>query len=281
MKPLIGIHLSFWQEQWNDDLRPLIGKAKRAGYDIAEFPLLSPGKLDYAGLRSELDDLGMKATCSTGLGLETDITSPNEEIRKSGITYLRSCIEGARKLDSPILAGVTYAPWAVFPSDDFDLRRKQCIQSMKEVAQMGQDNGVTICMEVLNRFEGYLINTAKQGVELIKEIDHENIKLQLDTFHMNIEEDDIGDAIRTAGVHLGHLHCVGNNRKIPGEGHIPWKDVRDAINEINYKGSIVAETFVNPAGEVGRGLFIWRPLAANLDEAASKSATFLRDLFSN
>ncbi len=90
MKPLIGIHLSFWQEQWNDDLRPLIGKAKRAGYDIAEFPLLSPDKLDYAGLRSELDDLGMKATCSTGLGPETDITSPSEDIRKSGITYLRS-----------------------------------------------------------------------------------------------------------------------------------------------------------------------------------------------
>ena len=277
MKRLIGIHLSYWQEQWSDNLLPLIGKAKQAGFDIAEFPLLMPDKLDYASLKGELDRLGMKATCSTGIGPETDITSPNREIRKAGIDYLRSCIEGARKLGSPILAGVTYAPWGVFPTDDLKMRRKQCVRSMQELAQIGHDNDITICMEVLNRFEGYLINTAAQGLALANEIDRENIKLQLDTFHMNIEEDDIGDAIRTAGSYLGHLHCVENNRKPPGEGHIPWNDVRDAVNAIDYQGSIVAEIFVNPVGEVGRGLSIWRPLAADLDEAAS----YLRNLFSD
>ena len=276
---LIGIHLSYWQVCWDDDLRPLIGKAHRAGFDVAEFPLVVPTKLDYAGLRATLGDLDMHASCGTGLGPATDITHPDRAVRDAGLAHLRACLQGAALLGSPVLGGVTYAPWALFPSDDLAARRRQCIASLREVSVIAADHGVTVCLEVLNRFEGYLINTVTQGLEILDAIGSPSLKLHLDTFHLNIEEDDIGAALRQAGSQLGHLHCVENNRKVPGQGHIPWAQVRDAVNAIAYRGYVVAEAFVNPAGEVGRGVFIWRPLADDLDAAARQAAAFLKREF--
>lgn len=272
----IGIHLSYWQTQWDDDLLPLIGKAHQAGFDVAEFPLLFPDQLDYQQLRGELDNLGMRASCGTGLGPDTDVTHPEKSIRQAGIDHLRACLEGASLLGSPGVGGVTYAPWGLFPQDDWGERRKRCIESLKEVVLIASDNNVSIFMEVLNRFEGYLINTVSQGLEIIHEVGSDHLKLHLDTFHLNIEADNISDEIRAAGSHLGHFHLVANNRKIPGDGHIPWTEVKTALIDINYQGYLVAETFVNPEGEVGRGLFIWRELASDLDRSARNAADFIK-----
>ena len=272
----IGIHISYWQTQWDDDLFPLIQKAKTAGFDVAEFPLLFPNDLDYPRLRAELENLEMQASCGTGLNPTTDITSPDSVIRNAGIKHLRVCIEGASKLGSPGLGGVTYAPWGFFPEDDWSVRRKRCVESLKEAVKIAEDNQVTIHMELLNRFEGYLINTVEQGISIIKEVNSNYLKLHLDTFHLNIEADQIGDEIRAAGKFLGHFHLVANNRKIPGKGHIPWAEVRQALIDVNYQGYLVAESFVNPAGEVGRGLFIWRPLSDDLDLAAAQASLFIK-----
>lgn len=276
MRP-IGIHLSFWQTQWSDPLWPLIAKAKTAGFDVAEFPLLAPDQLDFAQLKADLDNRTMRASCGTGLGPDTDITHPAADIRRAGISFLQQCLESAATLGSPVLGGVTYAPWAVFPGDDRMERRKNCIRSLQSVGRRAGDLGITLCVEVLNRFEGYLLNTVEQGLALLSEVDSPYIKLHLDTFHMNIEEDNIADAIRRAGSHIGHFHCSENNRKVPGEGAIPWSDVFQALHTINYQGYLVVESFVNPAGEVGRGLFIHRNLATtDLNHAAHRAATFLK-----
>lgn len=277
----IGIHLSYWQVSWSDDLEPLILKAKMAGFDIAEFPLLNPLGLDYERLRNALVAEDMLASGCTGLGPTADISSPDPGVRQAGLDHLQTCFEGAEKLGSPILGGVTYAAWGVFPDQDFRQRRDICIQSLRIAGEMAADHGVTLCLEVLNRFEGYIINTVEQGIQLLNEVGHPNIKLHLDTFHMNIEEDNIFEAIINAGNYLGHFHCVENNRKIPGEGHIPWLEVQKALQTINYQGYLVTEAFVNPAGEIGRGLSIWRPLADDLDRAACRAAEFLKHEVAN
>jgi D-psicose/D-tagatose/L-ribulose 3-epimerase len=277
MANAIGIHLSFWQTQWSDNLLPLIGRAKKAGFEVAEFPLLQPTDLDFPALRRELDRLEMLASCSTGLGPDTDITDPDPEIRERGLDHLYRCLEGASLLGSPLLGGVTYAPWAVFPDSGLEERRENCIRSLRKAAKRAEDLGITLCMEVLNRFEGYLINTVAQAAEIIREVGSPNLKIQLDTFHLNIEADSLGEEIRRAGTDLGHFHCVANNRKPPGAGHIPWDEVRAALKAVDYQGYLVAETFVSPLGEVGRGLFIWRTLADDLDTAARQAADFIRE----
>jgi D-psicose/D-tagatose/L-ribulose 3-epimerase len=117
---------------------------------------------------------------------------------------------------------------------------------------------------------------AEWGLELLADVNSPCIKLHLDTFHLNIEEENIADAIRTAGPWLGHLHCSENNRRRPGAGHIPWTAVRQALDDIGYTGWIVMESFVRPEGEVGRTLSIWRPLADDLDAEAQAGARFMR-----
>jgi D-psicose/D-tagatose/L-ribulose 3-epimerase len=136
-------------------------------------------------------------------------------------------------------------------------------------------------MELLNRFEGYLINTVEQGLEIIAAVGSDYLKLHLDTFHLNIEADHIGNAIRLAGDRLGHFHAVENNRKVPGQGHIPWSEVGQALDDIHYAGTVVSESFLSPAGEVGRGLYIWHPPLSDLDQAARQTAEFLRRCFAN
>ncbi|MDY6873732.1 MAG: sugar phosphate isomerase/epimerase family protein [Chloroflexota bacterium] len=277
MKQKIGIHLSYWQESWSDPLLPLIGKAKQAGFEVAEFPLLAPAALDFTELRAELDSQRMAASCGTGLGAETDITSPDPAIRKLGLEHLQACLQGAAALGSPVLVGLTYAPWGVFPVDDRARRREQCIESLKFLGDIAAATGVRLCMEVVNRFEGYLINTVEQGLALLEEVNHPSLALHLDTFHMNIEEEDLPTAIRLAGAHLGHFHCVSNTRKAPGTGHLDWDGIRDALIDINYSGYFVAETFVRPVGEVGSGMYIWRELAPDLTENARETARFIRE----
>jgi D-psicose/D-tagatose/L-ribulose 3-epimerase len=277
----IGIHLSYWQENWSDELQPLIIKAFQSGYDLVEFPLLLPLQLDYSRLRNTLDELGMVASCSTGLSSKNDITDPSSTTRKAGIDHLRACIEGASRLGSPVLAGLTYAGWGVFPSDDRMNRWNQCIESLRIVSQIGKDYGITICLEVVNRFEGYLLNTVEQGLDLLAELSCSNIKLHLDTFHLNIEENCMGDAIRSAGPWLGHFHANENNRKAPGIGHIPWQAVAQSLKAINYQGFIVSETFINPTGEVGYGMNIWQLQNHDLDIAAKSGLGFLQRVFNN
>jgi D-psicose/D-tagatose/L-ribulose 3-epimerase len=277
MKHKIGIHLSYWQENWSDPLLPLIGKAKQAGFDVAEFPLLAPEALDYPTLRAELDAQGMAASCGTGLGPETDITSPDPEVRRRGLAHLQACLNGAAALGSPVLGGLTYAPWGVFPEGNRAQRRAQCIESLKAAGEMAAAVGVRLCLEVVNRFEGYLVNSVEQGLALLAEVGHQALALHLDTFHMNIEEDDLPAAIRLAGDRLGHLHCVSNSRKAPGSGHLNWPGIREALQGIDYKGYLVAETFVRPVGEVGSGMYIWRELAPDLGRNAGETARFLRE----
>lgn len=275
MRPL-GIHLSYWQTSWSDDLLPIIRQARQAGFDGAEFPLLDPQTMDFRILKTKLDDEGMRATCSTGLNAYTDLTHPDSAIRKAGLAHLRRCLQGASILGSPVLVGVTYAGWGVFPEEDLLARRLNCIRGLREAGKLAGDLGITLCLEVLNRFEGYLIPTVQKGLELLAEVNDPNIKLHLDTFHLNIEEADIQGAICSAGAKVGHFHCSENHRGLPGSGHIPWLAVKAALDEISYSGWIVIESFIRPEGEVGRGLFIWQPRGDDLDGMARQAVDFLR-----
>jgi len=153
------------------------------------------------------------------------------------------------------------------------------IASMKKAIKAAEDNDVFFNVEVVNRFEQYLLNTAQEAVDYVKEVNSPNIQILLDTFHMNIEEDTISDAIHTAGKYLGHVHIGENNRKPPGYGHIPWDELASALKDINYQGAIVMEPFLIPGGQVGRDIKVWRDMSVgvDMDEEARKALHFMRN----
>ena len=99
---------------------------------------------------------------------------------------------------------------------------------------------------------------------------------------MNIEEDSIGDAIRSAKGVLGHFHIGECNRKTPGTGRMPWNEIFTALDDIDYKGAIVMEPFVKTGGQVGSDIRVFRDLSSNadiqkMDDMAAAAAKFVKE----
>ena len=137
---------------------------------------------------------------------------------------------------------------------------------------------VVMGIEPLNRFETSFINLATQVIEVVDRVDSPGCKIMLDTFHMNIEETHMGDAIRAAGPRLVHLHTCENDRGAPGTGHVPWNDVAQALKDISFDGPVVIESFTAKVKSIARAAAIWRPLAPTQDAIAFDGLAFLRKL---
>jgi D-psicose/D-tagatose/L-ribulose 3-epimerase len=149
---------------------------------------------------------------------------------------------------------------------------------MKAAIKAAEDNNVILNMEVVNRFEQFIMNTCDEAIAYVEAVGSPNAKILLDTFHLNIEEDFVGQAIIKAGGKLGHFHIGENNRMPPGYGHIPWTEIGAALRQINYQGYVVMEPFVMPGGQVGSDIKVFRNLSAgmDLDEEARKALLFMR-----
>ena len=158
------------------------------------------------------------------------------------------------------------------------------VKNVREIGKVAGDCGVDYCLEVLNRFEGYLLNTAAEGAAFVREVDVPAVKLMLDTFHMNIEEDSMGGAIRSAKGLMGHFHTGECNRRVPGQGRMPWREIGEALREIGYDGTVCMEPFVRMGGKVGSDIKVWHDLSEGadietLDRDAAKSVAFERYMF--
>jgi D-psicose/D-tagatose/L-ribulose 3-epimerase len=130
----------------------------------------------------------------------------------------------------------------------------------------------------LNRFETSFINLATQVVEVVDRVDHDACGIMLDTFHMNIEERSIGDAIRAAGKRVRQIHTCENDRGAPGSGHVPWQDVANACRDIGFTGPYVIESFTDKVKSIARAVAIWRNFAPIQDALAEDGLRFLRKL---
>jgi hypothetical protein len=153
----------------------------------------------------------------------------------------------------------------------------RAVESVREAMKAAEDCGVLFCVEVVNRFEHYMLNTAEEGVAFAKQVGSPNCKLLLDTFHMNIEEESFRGALVETGDLLGHFHLSETNRRPPGTGRMPWPEIFGALREINYQGAVTMEPFLLPGGEVGRDVSVYPvlPGADNRDEEATRSVQFV------
>lgn len=274
----VGIEIFYWMAKWSDDQASYFHKARQAGYDGVEISFVAGTEPSLERITDEAELNGLRVVASTGLSPGIDISSADPEIRAAGVAHLAWALEAAAALGSPVLGGVTYAPWLHFP-DDADLMpyRERSAASLSQVASVADGLGVDLCLEILNRFEAYTFNTVDEALEFVDMVDHPAVKLELDTFHMNMEEDDLGQAIRAAGPRLGHFQCAANNRRAPQHGHIDWQMIKSALDDIRYDGWLVFETFPNPTVETGRTTHTWRHLVDDPDVEAREASAFIRD----
>ena len=269
----LGIFMNFWELNWAADHAKYINKAADIGFDILEFQAQALLELDNARLR-DLRNLaaerGLELTYSLGLNPAYDVSSADEDVRRSGIEYLKRILEKISLMGGKRLSGVDYAGWG---SPDFIVDNKapiveRSLQSMRQVLKTAEDYGILYSFEVVNRFEGCVMNTAEEALAYLAQLDSKNAGILLETYHMNIEETSMGDAIRLVGDKLTGFHTGENNRTPPGRGHLDWEEIFGALRDIGYVGPIVSEPFVRMGGEVGRDIKVWRNLIDIADEVA-------------
>ena len=277
----LGIFMNFWENSWQADHIKYIKKAADIGFDVLEFqaqPLLETTQARMDEMKAAAKEYGIELTYSLGLDKKYDISSSDEAVRQGGIRYLSDIMKRVAYMDGKIISGVSYAGWGVPDNTDFNREEltQNSVDSMKVLIKQAEDSGITYGIEAVNRFEGVIINTAQDALNYVNMVDSPNIGILLDTYHMNIEESNMGDAIRLAGDKLIGMHTGENNRSVPGRGHLDWDEIYKALADVGFTGRIVSEPFVVTGGEVGRDIYVWRNLIENpTEETLDKEARFL------
>jgi D-psicose/D-tagatose/L-ribulose 3-epimerase len=152
------------------------------------------------------------------------------------------------------------------------------VEGLQVVARHAQKRDVTVCLEPLNRFETYFLNTLEDAGRLVHDIGAPNVKIHFDTFHANIEERHPAEALRSVARELGHVHISENDRGIPGTGHNDWLGVLKALKDIGYEGWMTIESFAQPEPDLAAAAAIWRDIAPSGDELAQQGLRFIRGL---
>ena len=265
---------------------PQFARWRAAGFDFVELLVPEPGELDLVATRHALEAEGLGVALAARVNLDRTPCADDEYKRRAGRDYLHYCVEVAHALGARVVGGPLYGNPLVFAARaphpvDESLRQRRatwCIEGLREAATFALSASVKLAVEPLNRVETDLLNTTRQGVALMQQVDHEAVGLVLDTFHMNMEDDDIGDAARSAGRHLIHFQANENHRGHLGTGHIDWTAVVRALADIDYRGWITLEPFRREDERIGIPFAQWKPPARDEQPELSAACSFLRNL---
>ncbi|MDL2254513.1 sugar phosphate isomerase/epimerase [Ruminococcaceae bacterium OttesenSCG-928-I18] len=281
-----GIYYAYWEKEWGGDYLPYIQKVKDLGFDVLEVACASFEKEPetyFEKLRIEAERVGITLTGGYGPSFERHIAAEDGNKVKQSFAYYQNMFHKMQLAGIKSLGGALYSYWPVDYTRPVDKpgEWRRSMTAMQSLADLAATFDITLNMEVINRFEGYLLNTAEEGMEYVRAVDRENVKIMLDTFHMNIEEDSLTEAIKHAGASLGELHVGEANRRPPREGRMDWKGIFSALKAIRYDGLVVMEPFVQMGGQVGRDIKVFRDLSKGasqqkLDKEAAASVAFLR-----
>jgi D-psicose/D-tagatose/L-ribulose 3-epimerase len=273
----LGIHAYAWCSQWSNDTLHLINRVKSLGLDFIEIPLMCLETFDASAVKGRLQEVNLLACTSTVLLNDTDITSEDVDIRRKGVNYLKECVKATNDIGATSFSGVIYSqhvkPTVKRPTEQTWEYSAQCLS---EVARYAEDLGVTVGIEPVNRYETYLVNTCEQAITLKKMIHEPNIKVHLDTYHMNIEEKSFYDAVKLAGEDLIHIHLCENDRGIPGTGQVDWEGMFKGLAEIRYQGYAALESFVDSTDNMNT--WVWRQLASDGDTLVREGVAFIRKM---
>jgi len=241
---MLGIHSFVWTGGTTEqELEAAVVASAELGYQLIEFPRLDPKQFDVAWLAKRLDECGLKVVVSMGLPLDCDVSSEDPETVARGEAFLDNAVRVTRDLGGQKLGGILFSAHTKYHTMPTERGWKNSVEVITRVADRAKQAGVTLNLEVVNRFESNLINTVAQGLAFIKASGSDNLFLHLDTFHMAIEECDSAAAVRLAGDKLGYLHIGENYRGALGTGTINFTSIFDALIEIGYDDAITFESF--------------------------------------
>ncbi len=271
-----GMNLLLWTGELADSILPVLESLKSMGYDGVEVPLFNLD-LDYAEWGRRLDGLGLQRTAVTVRGEEDNPISPDSQVRAKGVENSQRTLDCCAAMGATHLVGPFHSALGVFsgqgPTDE---EWKWGVDSMREVAEHAAKVEVTLAVECLNRFETYLLTSHADAARFAREVGHPSCRVMYDTFHANIEEKCIAEAIRSCGDLLCHVHISENDRSTPGKGNIRWDENFDTLEEVGYDGWLMIEAFGLALPELVAATKIWRRMYESEDQLARDGLQFMK-----
>jgi D-psicose/D-tagatose/L-ribulose 3-epimerase len=274
----IGIHSFVWSaSSAQDDLERTLANTREAGFDLIEFSYLDPANVDVGGLAKRIAELDLGVAISIGLPPDGDISSADKAIAAHGVEVLNDTIALTRDLGGRKVAGILSTSHGLQTEAPTRDQWNRSAATLAKVAETAKTAGVTLNLEIVNRFESNLLNTAAQGLAFIEDTGSDNIFLHLDTFHMNIEEADIGLAIRHAAKKIGYVHIGESHRGFLGTGNIDFAAIFDALTAIGYGDDLSFESFSSEIVDenLSKKTAIWRNLWTDNMELARHARRFI------
>ena len=209
----LGVHALVWEKGWShEECERAVANTAAVGFDLIEIPALDPSLIDTAHTAKQLGKAGIGATSSLGLDADTDISSDDREKEKRGQARLEQAVAVIRDIGATHMCGILESAFGKYAVPTTAEGVKRSCEILARVAEKAAASDITLGLEVVNRYESNVLNTAGQAVEMCRRIGAPNVKVHLDVYHMNIEESDIGQAIVETGEHLGYFHT----------GDSPW-----------------------------------------------------------
>ena len=266
-----GAHVFLWAADGTTaECERAIQAASRLGLDFVQVSLSSLD-LDLSIIKTSLEEHHLR--CLAGLAIPPAVWAD----RRTGAVrgYLMEAVDATAALGSGILSGALYTPMGEKGNRATEELR-YIREDLREVAQYASGFDVQLGLEPLNRYETSLINTCDEALELIADVDEPNLFVQLDTFHMNIEERDVRDAIVTAGEKLGYVQLAESDRGVPGYGHICWEEVFAGLRDVRYEGPLAFESFTAENTVLAQAACLWRDVVGDPDSFVTRGREQMR-----
>jgi D-psicose/D-tagatose/L-ribulose 3-epimerase len=274
----IGVHALVWVGDTSPaSLTYAIEKTKAAGFDLLELSLHDSLNLDAAAARKELEAAGIGVACSRGLAFDADVSSDDLQVVARGEKLLQESLALTEALGGTHFTGALYSALGKYGRPLTDAGRRNVVAVLRRLAQDAQQRGMTLGLEICNRYETNVINTAHDALVLADDIGEDNVLIHLDTYHMNIEEDDLVRPVREVGDRLGYVHIGENHRGYLGSGHLDFTGFFHALADIDYRGPITFESFSSAVVMEGlsNDLAIWRNLWSDGEDLARHAHGFI------
>ena len=275
----LGVHALVWEKGWSrDECARAVARSAAIGYDLIELVALDPATIDVAHTRAELERHGIGATCSLGLDFDSDISSADPDKMRRGEALLDQAVAMARDVGATHVGGILHSAFGKYAVPTTKDGVDGSVEVLRRVGERAAASNIVLALEVVNRYETNVLNTASQAVEMCKRIGLPNVRVHLDVYHMNIEESDIAAAIVETGEYLGYFHTGDSHRGYMGSGSIDLAGVFRALVKSGYQGPITFESFSSRVvGQPLEGILgIWRNLWEDSEDLATHALQYTR-----
>jgi len=275
MKNSIGMNLLLWGTEINESLFPVLEEIAEIGYQGVEIPIFDTNPDHWQSWRKKLDELKLERIAVTINGPGYSMISPDPTERRKAFQHNQEALDCASVLGSKLLTGPFHSALGVFTgkpatSDELNV----ATEGLHNLSEYAAKNNIILGLEYLNRFESYLATCTDELIDLTLKVDHPNCRIMFDTFHANIEEKNISEAIRKIGNLLIHVQLSENDRGTLGKGHINFNEILSTLSEIGYSGMLSIEAFSMKLAAAN----IWRPMFETETQLMKDSFAFLKNL---